>query len=343
MADLTRFASDVIRGLGRPVTQQGVRNLLGWFQAEGGWTHNNALYNPLNTTQSAPGAGNTGSQGNIKVYRSFGQGVNATVQTLRNGRYGGILSSLDSDPNTFAQSVRSSPWGTKTDFSGLIRGAKVGAINTSGGTSTAADAGGGAAAASSPASQVQLTPESLAAIRQYGAQSEQDVLRGKTPASAVPIGQRLRTQGAPPAARRQVVGDAAQFLGQPSDPSADQAINAAKSVLGTPYSWGGGTPSGPTKGIGRGANTTGFDCSSLVQMAWAKAGVKLPRTTYDQIKVGSAVSSIKAARPGDLLFPHAGHVQMYLGGGKVIEAPQTGGHVQIVPARSKYLAIRRPA
>lgn len=120
------------------------------------------------------------------------------------------------------------------------------------------------------------------------------------------------------------------------------AIKSAEQWLGTPYSWGGGSLSGPTRGIDRGANTVGFDCSSLVQYAWAKAGVKLPRVTYDQIKAGRPVAGIKNAQPGDLLFPNPGHVQMYLGNGKAIEAPQTGGRVQIVGLRSNYIAIRRP-
>lgn len=124
---------------------------------------------------------------------------------------------------------------------------------------------------------------------------------------------------------------------------ADGVVGAAQSQLGTPYSWGGGTPSGPSEGFGRGAGTVGFDCSSLVQYAWAKAGVKLPRTTYDQIKVGRPVGSLADAQPGDLLFPSTGHVQMYVGPGKVIEAPRTGGKVQIVAPRDSYIAIRRPA
>ncbi len=149
---------------------------------------------------------------------------------------------------------------------------------------------------------------------------------------------------------------AAQFgtgtQGTQSDPSYLQTQNAAAddgtvtgaavAQKGTPYSWGGGTPSGPSRGFGRGANTVGFDCSSLVQYAWSKAGVKLPRTTYDQIKVGQAVPNIGQARPGDLMFPSTGHVQMYLGNGKVVEAPRTGGVVQVIPARSSYISIRRP-
>jgi cell wall-associated NlpC family hydrolase len=120
------------------------------------------------------------------------------------------------------------------------------------------------------------------------------------------------------------------------------AISAAQSQIGVPYSWGGGTPAGPGRGIDRGANTVGFDCSSLMQYAWSKAGVKLPRTTYQQIKIGQAIGSIAQARPGDLLFPHPGHVQMYLGNGQVIEAPFTGGNVRVTAARKKYVAIRRP-
>lgn len=119
-------------------------------------------------------------------------------------------------------------------------------------------------------------------------------------------------------------------------------VAAAQTQLGVPYSWGGGTPSGPGRGFGRGANTVGFDCSSLVQYAWAKAGVQLPRVTYDQMKVGRAVPNVSQAKPGDLLFPHAGHVQMYIGNGKVIEAPYTGGRVRITGLRGSYVAIRRP-
>lgn len=130
-----------------------------------------------------------------------------------------------------------------------------------------------------------------------------------------------------------------------SNGEGDGVVNAAKRWLGTPYSWGGGTPGGPSRGFAQGANTVGFDCSSLVQNAWAKAGVKLPRTTYEQIKVGQGISTKdpSAWQPGDLMFPSTGHVQMYIGNGKVIEAPRTGGHVQVVPVRNKYIAVRRPA
>lgn len=108
------FAAAVLRRLNKPVTPANVKALVGWQRAEGGHWHNSARYNPLNTTQPEPGAGNTGTQGNIKVYRSAQQGIDATVRTLKNGRYGGILNAFSqgNNPNAVAQAIGNSPWGT---------------------------------------------------------------------------------------------------------------------------------------------------------------------------------------------------------------------------------------
>lgn len=97
-----------------------------------------------------------------------------------------------------------------------------------------------------------------------------------------------------------------------------------------PYSWGGGTTSGPSRGFGRGAGTTGFDCSSLVQYAYAKAGIRLPRVSQDQQRATTSVSRVDA-KPGDLVFygTPAWHVAIYLGGGKMLAAPKTGDVVKI--------------
>ena len=108
-----------------------------------------------------------------------------------------------------------------------------------------------------------------------------------------------------------------------------KAVAAARRALGLPYVWGGGGALGPTGG--------GFDCSGLTQYAIAKATggrLILPRTTYDQIHSGRAVA-LSALRPGDLVFSNFSrpgvpeHVQLYIGGGQVIEAPQRGVPVQI--------------
>lgn len=134
-------------------------------------------------------------------------------------------------------------------------------------------------------------------------------------------------------------------VGTPSKPTskAEQALEFGREVIGTPYSWGGGGPGGAGRGFAQGANTVGFDCSSLMQYVTSKVGISIPRTTYGQIKVGKGVNARNQAAwsPGDLLFPSTGHVQMYVGNGQVLEAPRTGGHVQIVPARSSYIAVRR--
>lgn len=108
-----KFAVATLNRLGIRPTPQNVKALVGWSAAEGGHTNNDARWNFLNTTQNMPGSGDTGTQGNISVYRDFNQGVDATVKTLRNGRYGGILQALKSGtPEDVARAIDASPWGT---------------------------------------------------------------------------------------------------------------------------------------------------------------------------------------------------------------------------------------
>lgn len=108
----------------------------------------------------------------------------------------------------------------------------------------------------------------------------------------------------------------------PAADGAARAVAAAESQIGVPYVWGGESP-------GR-----GFDCSGLVQWAWGVAGVGLPRTAAAQY---DAIPHIPLSdlEPGDLVFWAYGggvsHVGMYVGGGNVVDAPQTGQDVQIQP------------
>jgi cell wall-associated NlpC family hydrolase len=151
------------------------------------------------------------------------------------------------------------------------------------------------------------------------------------------------SNGEVPAATVGVFGTASQ--------QASVVIQAAMSQLGVPYAWGGGGPSGPTRGINYagidGSGVVGFDCSSLMQYAFNAAGITLPRTTYDQVKQGTAVASISQAAPGDLVFSRAGvrgpeHVMLYLGDNQVIEAPRMGKTVQVRQLKSgEVVAIRR--
>ena len=105
------------------------------------------------------------------------------------------------------------------------------------------------------------------------------------------------------------------------------AVRAALSRLGRPYVWG---ATGPDQ----------FDCSGLVQWSYAQAGIHLDRTTYQQINDGIPVPRSQV-RPGDLVFPHAGHVQLAIGNNLVVEAPYSGASVRIAPLGNN-VAIRRP-
>ncbi|MET9291782.1 NlpC/P60 family protein [Streptomyces sp. NPDC003077] len=97
------------------------------------------------------------------------------------------------------------------------------------------------------------------------------------------------------------------------------AVAAARSAVGLPYAWG---QSGPSA----------FDCSGLMQWAYARAGVSLPRTSQAQRSAGRAVS-LRQARPGDLVIyrSDASHVGMYVGGGQVVHAPYPGARVRYDP------------
>lgn len=96
-----------------------------------------------------------------------------------------------------------------------------------------------------------------------------------------------------------------------------QAAAFAVSKLGCPYVYG---ATGPCN--------DGYDCSGLAQAAWAAAGVSIPRTTYDDWASLPHVS-MSSLVPGDLiLFDGEGHVAIYVGDGKIVDAPHTGADVE---------------
>ncbi|MEW2352523.1 C40 family peptidase [Spirillospora sp. NPDC029432] len=138
-----------------------------------------------------------------------------------------------------------------------------------------------------------------------------------------------------------------------SKPFGERIVLWAKCWLGTPYSWGGGGPNGPSTGICcspggySGANTVGFDCSGLTQYAVYQASggrITLPRTTYTQVNFGVRLSSVGQLQPGDLIFPNSGHVAVYAGGGMMVEAPRTGDVVKVAPiaGRGFYAGVHIP-
>jgi cell wall-associated NlpC family hydrolase len=108
------------------------------------------------------------------------------------------------------------------------------------------------------------------------------------------------------------------------------ALRAAETQVGVPYVWGGETPG------------SGFDCSGLVQWAWARAGVSIPRTTEEQWAALPHVS-MHDLQPGDLIYYYnldgdnaVDHVVMYAGSGPwgtstIIAAAHTGTNISLAP------------
>ncbi len=104
-----------------------------------------------------------------------------------------------------------------------------------------------------------------------------------------------------------------------SDEVASKAIVFAKEMLGKPYKFSGDTPAG-------------FDCSGLVKYSYGRAGISLPRDTQAQ-RSTSVLITVRNLRQGDLLFfdqegKKSSHVGMYLGDGRFIHAPSSGGKVR---------------
>jgi cell wall-associated NlpC family hydrolase len=117
--------------------------------------------------------------------------------------------------------------------------------------------------------------------------------------------------------------------GQPNVQAGLSAVAVASTQIGIPYSWGGGSIQGPTRGINQGSSTVGFDCSSLVVFVMSRLGISMPRTAREQQRVGQQINP-KDAQPGDLLFwgNPAHHVAIYAGGGMMIHAPSTGKNIE---------------
>lgn len=100
---------------------------------------------------------------------------------------------------------------------------------------------------------------------------------------------------------------------------ASSVVDVAYGCIGVPYVWGG-------------TSMSGFDCSGLAQYCYAACGYSIARDTYGQIaqiqSLGNWKTSMSDLQPGDLAFPHSGHVGIYCGGGMWIHAPAPGRSVE---------------
>ena len=101
-----------------------------------------------------------------------------------------------------------------------------------------------------------------------------------------------------------------------------EIVESARYFEGTPYKWGGTTP-------------RGFDCSGFVQFVYRRIGMDLPRVSYQQANAGQRIS-LSALKAGDLVAwdnsprnPGADHIAIYLGDGRIAEAPRPGVNLRI--------------
>lgn len=136
------------------------------------------------------------------------------------------------------------------------------------------------------------------------------------------------------------------------------AANRALSRLGTPYAWAGGDYDGPTWGVdspgtdgAHDSHVFGFDCSGLTMYAWAPQGIYMDHFAASQYYSGSVHPQPGDFMPGDLLFWSDGgigaihHVALYIGGGNVVQAPNSGDVVKVTPwdqVAYGYLGATRP-
>jgi murein DD-endopeptidase len=112
-----------------------------------------------------------------------------------------------------------------------------------------------------------------------------------------------------------------------SDETARKAVDYARDMVGKPYKYAGDSPAG-------------FDCSGLVRYSYGKAGLQMPRDTRSQ-RNASVPVSLKNLREGDLLFfdqegKKASHVGMYIGNGRFVHAPSSGGKVRTDSLKAEF-------
>ncbi|MGE7387037.1 NlpC/P60 family protein [Streptomyces sp. NPDC004126] len=188
------------------------------------------------------------------------------------------------------------------------------------------------------AARKALDAQAALAARQKEAQTEvtgrlkevERLLAALTPEELAGLGAH---EAAVTAGAQRTLVDSGRLPARTTTPTAagGAALRYAAAQIGKPYAWGAEGPGS-------------FDCSGLTSQAWEHAGRSIPRTSQEQWARLTRVP-LDRLRPGDLVvyFPKATHVALYVGGGKVIQAPRPGATVKVSPiAANPLLGAVRP-
>jgi cell wall-associated NlpC family hydrolase len=364
----------ILIGVGVKPTTENLKFLDAWAHAEGGTASNN----PFNTTQKEPGATAYNSNGGYPVlnYQSAQQGIDATVNTLTNGRYGNIIGALrdGDDAMKAAAALRDSPWGTGALTMKVLGGdpssysnnkpappgAGVPPVGTgpliTDGLKPLTFTGEAANVGQAPAAQPQtpmerfnlgvnnllqqshLAPTSVALMANLGYASDA-VAKARTDPEASMVG--FDPDNMP-------VHQTLMTLQSGSTDSKYKSLDLAQDFDGPIHPNASPIVNMAQQFLGTpylwgGADPRkGFDCSGFVQYLYSQAGIALGRTTYDQIKQGQHVDDVKGLQAGDVVFFQQGgdvhHEGLYIGGGQFIHAPHTGDVVKISSLSDPYYA-----
>ena len=323
MAPFASWQQQLLGRMGLPVTPNNLRFLTAWQGHEGG----SAAFNPLNTTQGMPGATNYNSVG-VRNYTNPGVGLAATIKTLRNGYYPGILAALKSGNPTWNPLLGKnlSTWGTGSEW---MKDYRAGAVPPAApGPTIGAHVADHVLAP--PTTKLVSVPRTERVFDPM--KLSQGILGGLLSGQQPDIG--ALTQGAyknitltdrvrVPVGGKMLSRGQIHTEGPPIPGSRNSAgiVGLAAKQLGQPYVWG-----------GESRKEGGFDCSGLIDWAMRQQGYKGPRlTTYSIAKMGVSVRN-KPLQPGDMVLSNGGeHVSIYAGNGKCIVAPHTGAVVRWQP------------
>ncbi|QFP80067.1 NlpC/P60 family protein [Latilactobacillus graminis] len=170
--------------------------------------------------------------------------------------------------------------------------------------------------------ELEAQQAKLVTLSQANTQAIKDLNQQKQQANGelTQLQTKFKKELAAQAAAQKAASDAgATLITSNKDLMNNKIVQEAVKYIGVPYVWGGTTPKG-------------FDCSGLVQYVYAKNGIKLPRVSQDQSKLGKDVP-LNELQPNDLLFwgrvGTAHHVAIYIGDGYFIQAPQPGDKVRM--------------